>query len=86
MKLKKTFILHKTDTETILVPVGTSDFKGIVKGNAILGDILSLLEQGKTEAELVACMAEMYDAPVDTLEKDVKRVLEELRGIGALEE
>ena len=86
MKLNSEFILHKAETETVLVPVGGAAFSGIVKGNAILGDLLSLLEADKTEEELVAAMAEIYDAPAEVLERDVKHALEELRGIGALEE
>ena len=53
MKLSEHFIVHKTDIETILVPVGGTDFSGVMKGNAILGDILSVLKEETTEEGIV---------------------------------
>jgi hypothetical protein len=86
MKLNGNFIVHRTERETLLVPVGGSGFAGIVKGNATLGDILSLLEQDITAPALLEAMAARYDAPVDALARDVDRALAELRAIGALDE
>ena len=45
MKLNPNYIVHKTETETVLVPLGGSPFTGIGRGNATLGELLSLLEQ-----------------------------------------
>lgn len=86
MKLNKNFIVHKTESETILVPVGGAGFAGIVKGNATLGDILSLLEDDISEATLRETMVARYDAPEDAIARDVAKVLAELRAIGALDE
>ena len=35
---------------------------------------------------LIAAMAERYDAPAEVLQRDVSRVLEQLRSVGALVE
>ncbi len=86
MKLSNDFIAHLTDEQSVLVPVGGTAFSGIVKGNAALGDLLSLLEQDRTEAGLVAAMLERYDAPESVLAGDVHTALERLRAVGALEE
>ena len=86
MKLKDTFIVHKTETETVLVPVGGAGFSGIVRGNATLGDILGLLETDTDVSAMVSAMAAMYDAPEDVLRRDVEKTLAELRDIGALDE
>ena len=86
MKLNSDFIFHSTGEETVLVPVGGAAFAGIGKGNATMGDILSLLQEDISEAELVAAMAERYDAPAELLQRDVARVLEQLRSVGALDE
>ena len=86
MKLKNTFIVHRTESETLLVPVGGSDFAGIVKGNALLGDILGLLETDTDLPALVQGLAAIYDAPEELLARDVGRALDELRSIGALDE
>ena len=85
MKLKDTFIVHRTADETILVPVGGTGFSGIVRGNATLGDILDLLETDTDVPALVSAMAERYDAPEDVLRRDVEKTLAELRSIGALD-
>ncbi len=85
MKLNPNYIVHKTETETVLVPLGGSEFNGIGKGNAVLGVLLSLLEKEPTEEELIAAMVERYDAPADVIAADVRRVLSQLREIGAVD-
>ncbi len=86
MKLSKDFLTHDTGTETVLVPVGSAGFSGIVRGNATLGAVLELLKNDTTEAELVAALRERFDAPEGAVETDVQKVLSELRKIGALDE
>ena len=72
MKLNKNFIVHNTENESLLVPVGNAKFSGIVRGNKTLGTILELLKKDTTEDELVRA--------------DVKDTLAALRKIGALDE
>ena len=86
MKLNKDFILHKTDTETILVPTGSAGFSGVVRGNKTLGAALELLKDEISEDDLIAAMKEMFDAPEGAIEKDISGLIEELRKIGALDE
>ena len=86
MKLKKNFVMHDTGRETVLVPMGGTEFSGMVRGNRTLGVILSLLQEETTEAQLVSAMRDRFDAPEEILERDVKRALGELRRIGALDE
>ena len=86
MKLKSDFIVHSSNHETILVPIGGSDFSGIVKGNATLGEILDLLKADVSESELVKALRERFDVSEDIIARDVKKALDELRAIGALDE
>ena len=86
MKLNKGFITHDTERGSILVPTGTSGFSGLVKGNRTLGAILALLKQETTETEIVAAMKQRFDAPEEVIARDVKKALDELRKIGALDE
>lgn len=86
MKLNKEFLLHNTNNESILVPTGNAPFSGVVQGNTTLGAVLELLTSEITEGELIAKMDSRYDAPAEIIEKDVKKVLQELRKIGALDE
>ena len=86
MKLNENFIIHQTERETVLVPVGGSGFAGLVRGNATLGAILSLLREDTDAKAIVAALRQIYDAPAETLTRDVERALAELRAIGALDE
>ena len=86
MKLSQKFLLHNTNDETILVPAGSADFSGIVRGNKTLGAVLELLKTDTTEADIVDAMKQRFDAPEGAIEQDVKSILNELRKIGALDE
>ena len=86
MKLKKEFITHDTGKESLLVPTGSADFSGLVRGNKTLGAILALLKEDTTEEAIVAAMKERFGAPEDVIARDVKKALAELRKIGALDE
>ena len=66
MKLKKDFISHDTDEESLLVPTGGAGFSGLVKGNRTLGAILALLKEDLTEEELITSMERRFDAPEET--------------------
>ena len=86
MKLKKEFITHTTATESLLVPTGSANFSGLVKGNKTLGVILELLKQDTTEEEIITAMKARFDAPEHIILRDVQKTLFELRRIGALDE
>ena len=86
MKLNKDFILHIADGETVLVPTGKAKFSGVVRGNKTLGAVLELLRDNTTEEKLVAAMKARFDAPEEIISRDVKKALEGLRKIGAIDE
>ena len=85
MKLKPEFITHFANDEALLVPLGGTAFHGIVRGNATLGAILERLKQETTEEQIVESMCAEYDAPRETIAADVRRVVKQLRGIGAID-
>ena len=86
MKLKKEFIAHDTGSESILVPLGGAGWSGVVRGNKTLGAILGFLKEDTTEAAIIDAMKERFEAPEDVIVRDVKKVIAELRKIGALDE
>ena len=86
MKLKKDFITHDTGTESMLVPTGKAAFSGLVRGNRTFGAIVELLKEDTSEAEVIAAMKARYDAPEEIIARDVRKILTELREIGAIEE
>ena len=86
MKLNSDFVVQQNDYETVLVPVGDTSFSGIGRGNATLGVILTQLEHDVTEQEIIDTLAKEYDAPVNVIAQDVRRILDQLRSIGAIDE
>ncbi len=86
MRLNREFLTHETGDETILVPTGKAEFSGVVRGNRTLGAVLQLLKEDRSRDEIVQAMKERFDAPDGAIERDVGRVLEELRKIGAIDE
>ena len=85
MKLKQEFIIHDTEDESLLIPVGGASFFGLVKGNKTLGAILDLLREETTEADVVAAMRAQFDAPEEKIAADVKKAITKLREIGAID-
>jgi hypothetical protein len=86
MKLNSGFISHTDGDEKLLVSTGAAKFSGLVRSNGTAGFILSCLEQDTTEEEIVTRMLQTYDAPRELIERDVKKILSQLREIGALDE
>lgn len=86
MKLKKEFITHNTESESLLVPTGDAGFSGLVRGNKTLGAILELLKNDTDEAGIVSALSARFDAPESVIAGDVSKVVAELRKIGALDE
>lgn len=86
MKLKNGFITYTTDQEQIMVSAGSNAFHGMVRSNKTAAFVIDCLKEPCEKAELIEKMAEKYDAPREVLERDVERVLEVLRKIGALDE
>lgn len=86
MKLKETFIVHNLGDESLLVPTGGTGFSGMVRGNNTFGAVLELLKTDTTEADIISDLSSEFDAPEDMITGDVKRVLDNLRSIGALDE
>ena len=86
MKLNKAFITHDDGNQKLLVSTGASKFSGLVRSNETAGFIISCLEKDTTEAEIVAKMQKKYDGPKDAMERDVQKVIAQLRKIGAIDD
>ncbi len=86
MKLNSDFVYRKIGSDSVLVPVGSSSFSGMVKGNATTGELIECLKEDMTEEQMVEHLLEKYDAPREVIERDVKNVLGKLREIGAIVE
>ncbi len=86
MKLKKEFLIYKNDPDTVLVPTGKAGFSGVVRGNSTFGVILEMLKDDISEQEMLSKMKSRFDGIPETIEKDVRMAINELRKIGALDE
>lgn len=86
MKLKDTFMTHKSGKSEILLDM-SGDFSGLIRSNNQTAmDIIHCLQEECTIPEIVAKMMEIYDAPEDVLTRDVTKLVDQLRQIGAIEE
>ncbi len=86
MRLKDNFLTYSKDNDTYILPPVDSVFSGIIRGNDTLGEIIALLSHDTSEEEITRAMLEKYDASYETVKADVKRAVEILRGIGAIDE
>jgi len=84
MKLKPGFITRKIVNNTVLMD--TQDTSRLLRLNETAADILALLTEGLTEAEIVSKIVEMYEIDAETATRDVSATLENFKNLGALEE
>ncbi|MCR5306272.1 MAG: PqqD family protein [Oscillospiraceae bacterium] len=86
MKLSSGFLSHTDGGETLLIPTGAAKFSGLVRSNTTAGVILGCLEQETTEDEIVGAICSQFDVDAETARRDVRHILTQLRGIGAIDE
>ena len=86
MRIIGRFVLREIGDDRLLVPVGESmrDHRGLFPLTGVGADVWRLLEKGSDEDAVVSALEELYDAPRDVLEEDVRAFLDELRGCGIL--
>lgn len=85
MKLKDGFITHETDGEQIMVSAGNVKFSGLVRSNRTAAFIVDCLKSETSETEIIEKMSEKYDALKEIIAMDVKKILDTLRSIGAID-
>lgn len=88
MKLKDGFITHDSDGEQIMVAVGDAadKFHGLVRSNKTAAFIIDCLKQENTEDQIVDAILAKFDASRDVVTKDVRKIITDLRKIGAIYE
>ena len=85
MKLSSGFISHSDGDSRLLVSTGATDFSGLVRSNPTAGFIMECLETETTEDEIVAKMLQKWDVSDEIARRDVRRIVAQLRGIGAID-
>ncbi len=88
MQVSKDYLLRTIAGETILIPSGAAaqKFNGLVTVNSIGAFIWDALSQPTDLDTLVNRITEEYEVDAETARRDAEAFLEELRGIGALED
>ncbi len=88
MKLREGFITYDTDGEQIMVAAGQASdvFRGMVRSNATAAFIIDSLKTETTRDALVETLCARYEAPREVIIRDLDKVLDSLRSIGALDE
>ncbi len=85
MKLKPTFVTYVVGGKNILVSADSS-FSGIGYSNKTAAQIIEALKQDRTEDEIVDILLDRFEVTREEAAKDVQKIIEQLRGIGALDE
>lgn len=86
MKLNSNFITHDTEDEQVMVATGSTTFAGLVRNNKTAAFIVEQLKGETTVEQIVEAVFAKYDAPRDVIEKDVRKIIDSLKGIGAIDE
>lgn len=86
MKLNSGFIAHHDGEDTLLVSTGNTSFSGLVRSNGTAGFIIECLTTDTTEDEIVAKMLKKYEVSEELARRDVQKITEQLRKIGAIDD
>ena len=87
MKLKKEFLTHMAGDKQVMVGLASTGFSGMVRSNATAAFIIDELKKETTEEQILEAMKARYtDAPEELMRADIRKVVNTLRGISALEE
>jgi hypothetical protein len=85
MKLKNEFMTHMDGENQMMVDV-SAKFGGLVRSNKTAAEIIDLLKKDTTEENIISAMLRKYDVSELVLKQDVRRIIETLRNIGAIDE
>ena len=86
MKLNDKFLIHNDGDTKFVVSTGNTDFNGIARGNETAGFIIDCLRSDTTDNEIVAKMQKKWEVSDEIARRDVRKITEQLRDIGAIEE
>lgn len=77
MRIKKELIMREIAGDIILVPVGKTvlENNGLFLLNEVSGDIWKLINQGKSQEQIIEAMIEIYEADPDEIRADTEEFL-----------
>lgn len=86
MKLKPGFVPHDMGGELVIVPTGENSFAGMVRAKGVAAFVVNCLLEDTTRDGIVDAILAKYDVTAETAGKDVDKILNQFRQIGALDE
>lgn len=86
MKLKYTFEMMEIDDEIVAVPVGdnANTLHGIVKLNGTGAEILKMIQEEKSESEIVEELGKKYESSHDEIQTFVAEFLKQMTAAGLI--
>lgn len=87
MKLKDTFLMHESQNENILIDASGENFSGFARTNPTAAFIIECLKEDTTEDKIADKMLERYDDVTrEVVMKDIVKIVDKLKSIGAIDE
>ncbi|MCI6560063.1 MAG: PqqD family protein [Oscillospiraceae bacterium] len=85
MKLKESFITHKNKDDYMMIDA-SGEFAGLIHSNATTAFIVDCLRTETTREEIVRKILAKYDADEADVARDVDKIINALKSIGAVDE
>lgn len=85
MKLKESFVTHKNKDDYMMIDA-SGEFAGLIHSNATTAFIVDCLRTETTREEIVKKMLDKYDANETNVARDVDKIINALKSIGAVDE
>lgn len=85
MKLKESFITHKNKDDYMMIDA-SGEFAGLIHSNATTAFIVDCLRTETTREEIVRKILVKYDADEADVARDVDKIINALKSIGAVDE
>lgn len=88
MRIKEGFVMREVAGQAIVVATGkaSQSFNGMIKLNSTAKDIFRLIDEGKSESEIVSLLCEKYDVSEQKAADDTAAIISKMRSAGVLED
>lgn len=88
MKLAKGFITQDVRGTQMMVAAGPAakKFNGMVRANETAAFIINCLKKNTTEEKIIKAVLDEYDTTEEIAAEQVRKIIDQLRGIGAIDE
>lgn len=85
MKLKESFVTHKNKDDYMMIDA-SGEFAGLIHSNATTAFIVECLRTETTREEIIQKIFDKYDADEIDVARDVDKIINALKSIGAVDE